>query len=439
MPNNWKTYKLGDLIQHQKGFAFKSEWYQEKGSYVVRVSDTTDNSIDISTCNKIDNHLASRYQNFNLKHNDIVIATVGSWPPNYSSVVGKVIKVPKQANGALLNQNAVRLRTADGELFDQSFIYYLMKSNNFLNYIVNSAQGSANQASIKLTDIFNYEFLLPCIAIQRNIASILSAIDDKIELNLQMNKTLEEMAMTLYKHWFVDFGPFQNGEFVDSELGMIPKDWEVKRVDAITNFIDPHPSHRAPEIEENGYPFAGIGDIDEMGNINVSKARQIGIDAVEKQEKSYLINDKSIGFGRVGTVGKVVRLRPQSFRYSISPTMAVINAISEEYSELSYYMVKSDGFLTQVYNNQTGSTRPTIGIQTLRELKVVLPKDINQIKSFRELVRNFYEMGDSLNCETQILTTLRDTLLPKLISGEVRVKEAETILERVFPIKTGTK
>ena len=158
MPQNWKTYKLGDLLEYQKGFAFKSKWYQEEGKMVVRVSDTTTNSVDISTCNKIDFTLAEEYSRFELLKNDIVIATVGSWPPNYASVVGKVVKIPEEAQGALLNQNAVRLRSEDNERYNQSFIYYLMKSDSFLKYIVNSAQGSANQASIKLTDIFESIF-----------------------------------------------------------------------------------------------------------------------------------------------------------------------------------------------------------------------------------------------------------------------------------------
>ncbi|WP_180272312.1 restriction endonuclease subunit S, partial [Maribacter sp. 4U21] len=102
-------------------------------------------------------------------------------------------------------------------------MYYLLKNNGFLYYIAFTATGSANQASITLKDIFNFEFELPDFPEQQAIASILSAIDDKIENNLAMNKTLENMAMALYKHWFVDFGPFQEGEFIGSELGEIPE------------------------------------------------------------------------------------------------------------------------------------------------------------------------------------------------------------------------
>ena len=92
------------------------------------------------------------------------------------------------------------------------------------------AGAGSTMPMLNKSDFGKIEIEIPEIEEQKSIASILSALDDKIELNLQMNKTLEEMAMALYKHWFVDFGPFQDGEFVDSELGEIPKGWEVKTI-----------------------------------------------------------------------------------------------------------------------------------------------------------------------------------------------------------------
>ena len=110
------------------------------------------------------------------------------------------------------------------------YLYYNFKTLDFASKDVGSAVPSLTTSllnEIKIT--------IPELKEQKAIASILSALDDKIELNLQMNKTLEEMAMALYKHWFVDFGPFKEGEFIDSELGKIPKGWEVKKFD---DFID---------------------------------------------------------------------------------------------------------------------------------------------------------------------------------------------------------
>ena len=186
IPKGWEVKKIGDFIKHKKGFAFKSNWYQQIGEIVVRVSDTTHNSIDIKSCERISSELASNYQNYSLKTNDVVIATVGSWPPNYASVVGKVIRVPITANGALLNQNAVILNMSINDKTEQGLLYCTLKNERFLKYIVNSAQGSANQASIKLTDIYNY--LIP---IGENIK--IEEFSTQIELYIsQQNSLIEE-------------------------------------------------------------------------------------------------------------------------------------------------------------------------------------------------------------------------------------------------------
>jgi type I restriction enzyme S subunit len=197
IPKGWEVKRLGDYITHKKGFAFKSSWYQPIGEMVVRVSDTTNNSIDIKSCEKISSELASNYQDYALKTDDVVIATVGSWPPNYSSVVGKVIRVPITAKGGLLNQNAVILNMHIDNAIQQGLLYCILKNERFLNYIVNSAQGSASQASIKLTDIFNY--LIPFgtnINIEEFTMKINSFITQQNALILE-NQTLTQLRDTL--------------------------------------------------------------------------------------------------------------------------------------------------------------------------------------------------------------------------------------------------
>ncbi|WP_083961667.1 restriction endonuclease subunit S [Salinimicrobium terrae] len=197
IPKGWEVKPLGEFIQHQKGFAFKSKWYQEAGKMVVRVSDTTDNSINIDSCNKISEEMASDYLRYSLKTNDIIVATVGSWPPNFSSVVGKIVRVPPTAENALLNQNAVKLNMAFNGKEQQGLLYTTLKLDRFLNYIVNCAQGSANQASIKLTDIFN--FPIPYSA-NAKLDSYKIQVDNYITLqnsNILENQTLTQLRDTL--------------------------------------------------------------------------------------------------------------------------------------------------------------------------------------------------------------------------------------------------
>ena len=254
MAGEWETARLGDCVTYQKGFAFKSAEYRPNGYPIVRVSNFTDRSIDMAECSYLDHNTVQQYEAYKLRHRDAVIATVGSWPTNPASVVGKTICVPEKAEGALLNQNAVRLRTkAD---LDQRFLFYLLKQPDFQTYIVGTAQGSASQASITLNDIFAFEFQCPPLADQKAIASILGALDDKIELNRRMNSTLESMARALFQSWFVDFDPVRakldgrkpfgmddataalfSSSFIETELGHIPNGWQIKTIDEIAERV----------------------------------------------------------------------------------------------------------------------------------------------------------------------------------------------------------
>ena len=177
MVSDWEEVVLGDYVDHQKGYIFKSKDYQDEGELIVRVSDFTDRSIDISSCNRIDKLRVDEFESVKLNAHDVIIATVGSWPKNPASIVGKTVSVPKDAEGALLNQNAVRLRAING--VEQRFLFFLLKNKAFQSYIISTAQGSANQASITLRDIFRYSFKLPPLSEQKAIAHILGSLDDK--------------------------------------------------------------------------------------------------------------------------------------------------------------------------------------------------------------------------------------------------------------------
>ena len=146
--------RLEDIANFQKGFAFKSKDFIQSGVRIVKVTNLTDESIDLSSCVHIDENLAKSYGQYSLQYEDIIITTVGSWPTNPASVVGKVVKVPKDGNNSLLNQNAVRVRN-NGKA-NQKYLYYLLRSEAFKEYIIGTAQGSANQASITQKDIKNF-------------------------------------------------------------------------------------------------------------------------------------------------------------------------------------------------------------------------------------------------------------------------------------------
>ena len=139
--SEWRECNLGDLISHKKGFAFKSSSYSDNGDvFIVRVSDTTDSSINLESCKKISRSEASSLSEYQLKKDDVIIATFGSWADNPNSIERKVVKVPYKADGALLNQNAVGLRSYGSS--GQKFIYYRLRDTEFSGYLLGNAQGS---------------------------------------------------------------------------------------------------------------------------------------------------------------------------------------------------------------------------------------------------------------------------------------------------------
>lgn len=150
-----REVKLGDIITYNKGYAFKSNEYTNTGKMVVRVTDFTLDSISDNDSVYLEPN--DKYKKFIINTNDILIQTVGSWANNPNSIVGKVVRVPDKCDKAYLNQNIVRI--IPNKDFDNTYLYYALKANQFSMYCVLRGQGAANQASITLATIFKFKFI----------------------------------------------------------------------------------------------------------------------------------------------------------------------------------------------------------------------------------------------------------------------------------------
>jgi len=168
--------------------------------------------------------------------------------------------------------------------------------------------------------------------------------------------------------------------FKETKIGSIPYDWELVELGEVSRVIDPRPSHRAPVEILNGFPYVGIRDVTENGIINVNSCRKVGEDAIKQQEKLFKIDDNPIGFGRNGTVGRIVKFKKKDFRYAISPHFALIIPTSRINKKFLYFAIRDKQFLQHAFSFITGTTRPTIGIQDLRKTLIVLPSLDEQIQ-----------------------------------------------------------
>ncbi len=164
-------------------------------------------------------------------------------------------------------------------------------------------------------------------------------------------------------------------------FGKLPLHWKVEPLKKYADVIDPHPSHRAPPEVQSGYPFLGIGDLDYYGNATFSLARHVGIEVIEEQEKNYRIDYKTIGYAKMGnTIGKIVSFprRGEPQRYAVSPALSIINPLDNINPFFLRAVIESTAFWGQVNGKITGSTRPSIGIQQLREVLIPVPPESEQ-------------------------------------------------------------
>jgi len=417
MPQNWKTFKLGDLTSvitkgttpSTYGFDFETSGI----NYIRAQSLNYDGTINQQAFSFISNKAHDKLKRSQLQANDILFSMAGA----YLGMVGMVKESFCPAN---TNQAVGIIRVNNPSVYPK-FVEYALRNPSTVAY-VNSQSGQSAQPNINLAEIGNLTFSFPPIKEQIAIASILSALDDKIELNLQMNKTLEEMAMALYKHWFVDFGPFQNGEFVDSELGMIPEGWEVKRLDEIAH--KKAETFKFTNIDE--VVFVNTGDVQEGRFLHSNTISKVGLPGQAK---------KAIATGDI----LYSEIRPKNKRYAyvnfdasnyvVSTKFMVINPKDNILNKLLYRILTMQSTVDNFNSIAEGrsSTFPQITFDAVSEMEVVLPP-LKIQREFQSIVEPIELEQDELYTENQTLTTLRDTLLPKLISGEVRVKDVEKIL-----------
>lgn len=215
----WKEVRLGDVCEIITGFPFPGKKYSKEGIRVVRGDNVTIGNLRWDTeKDKRWNEPFDKTEYYSLQANDIVIGMDGSR-------VGKnKARIKEEDLPLLLAQRVACVR--HNELAEQDYLYYNIFSKKFIDYVNSIHTGSAIP-HISQKQIEDYKILLPNLETQCRIASILSSLDRKIELNNKINADLEEMAQAIFKNWFVDFEPFKDGKFVDSELGMIPEGWKV--------------------------------------------------------------------------------------------------------------------------------------------------------------------------------------------------------------------
>lgn len=415
MPNNWKTYKLEDALDALIDYRGKTPKKKKSGIPLITAKIVKKGKILEPT-------------------EFIAFEDYDSWMTRGIPVVGDVVLTTEAPLGEVaqlkdsniaLAQRIVTLRGKQ-DFLDNGYLKYFLQSTEGQRRLVARESGTT-VAGIKQSELRKILIDFPCFQEQQALASVLSAIDDKVENNLAINKTLEEMALALYKHWFVDFGPFHDGEFVESELGMIPKGWEVRPFLDLFKLLSGGTPKTTVEDYWNGDLYwvsaKDIGSNSGGSYINDTekKITQLGID---KSAAKILPEDTVIVVAR-GSVGKFgIIAKPMA----INQSCYGIYSKSDYSQALTYLLIKS--LMSHFMNVSYGSVFDTITTSTFQNINVLVPPKEIFAEIKKQVDVNFEQIKENIK-ENQSLTQLRDTLLPQLFSGTVRLKEFRETVEEV--------
>lgn len=323
----------------------------------------------------------------------------------YGATAGKscIVKVPMTTNQACCNL------TINDEVADYEFVYYSLK--NDYTTLASLANGGAQQ-NLNAQIIKDYVLKMPSLADQRRIASILSSLDRKIELNNKINADLEEMAQAIFKNWFVDFEPFKDGKFVDSELGMIPEGWKVGTLGDITN-------NKSTKVKErNDVKVLSPVTSGELVLSEEYFTKQVFSSSIAKYK---IVNKGDFAYNparvNIGSIGR----NEFDFDGCVSPVYVVFSVLDgyENYFDL---FRKTDFFKDSVASLAIGGVRQSLSYDDLSLIETIIPSK-NIVEKFNNLYNQMKKTIKANKLENSRLSLLRDTLLPRLISGEIEVPE----------------
>lgn len=331
----------------------------------------------------------------------------------YGATAGKVAinRIPLTTNQACCNLMINPTKA------DYRFVYYALC--NDYTYLASLANGGAQQ-NLNAQQIKDFAIPLPSLEGQKRIANILSSFDEKIELNRRINENLEQQAQALFKSWFVDFEPFKNGKFVDSELGKIPEGWKVLRADEIFNINIGKTPPRKESIwfsksENSNIKWISISDMGNCGPFINDSSEYLTPDAVNKFN-IIIVPKNTVLLSFKLTLGRVVIAKDN---LTTNEAIARFCLPNNRFREFTYLTLKNYDYFKL---GNTSSIATAVNSKIIKGMKILFP--LNEIiEDFSNIVKPIFDLIESYSDEIDRLSKLRDTLLPRLMSGELQVND----------------
>ena len=299
-----------------------------------------------------------------------------------------------------------------GERIKSLWLYYYLNSPDGRNQLKNTRAGSS-QPYISLGSLRNLLIPEPPRDIMERTVSILSSLDRKIELNNKINADLEEMAQAIFKNWFVDFEPFKDGKFVDSELGMIPEGWKVISLSEIMKYnggSQPPASEFIDTYQEGYIRFIQIRDYDNDSHITY----------IPISKRNKLCDELDIMIARYGAaLGRIC----WGLKGAYNVALAKVTPIKSYYREYLRCYLNTSYFYQSINNKGARCAQSGFNQSDINSYMIAFPIDETVVMNFNDLCSSIMDKRLSLKYENSRLSLLRDTLLPRLMSGELEVPE----------------
>ena len=402
----WKEVRLGDVCSKIGSGATPSggkEAYKGGDYHLIRSQNVLDFAFSKDGLASINDEQANKLKNVEIIQGDVLLNITGD-------SVARCCIVPSEILPARVNQHVAIIRPRKEELDNHYLLYYLQY---YKRQLLQIASAGATRNAITKAMIEN--LILPCpksLDDQRRIASILSSLDRKIELNNKINADLEEMAQAIFKNWFVDFEPFKDGKFVDSELGMIPEGWKVGTLGDITK------NKSAKVKERNDVKVLSPVTTGELVLSEEYFTKQVFSSSIAKYK---IVNKGDFAYNparvNIGSLGR----NEFDFDGCVSPVYVVFSVLDgyENYFDL---FRKTDFFKDSVASLAIGGVRQSLSYDDLSSIEVIIPSE-NAVEEFNNLYNQMKKTIKANKLENSRLSLLRDTLLPRLMSDELEVPE----------------
>lgn len=402
------------------------------GTAFIRAADMADGRVLFESAEHINEIALSRIRKGIGAGGDILLSHKGT--------VGKVARVPNQAPPFVCSPQTTLWRTLDENVIDRDFLYSYMRSTHFRDLLQSRQNETDMAAYVSLTAQRDFEIPVPSIDIQRDIAELLTPLDDKIELNRQMNHTLEVMARAIFKAWFVDFEPVKAkaagaksfpgmpqavfdqlpDRFTDTELWPVPAGWEVKPLDEIADFLNGVALQKYPASDnEDSLPVIKIAELRNGISPNTGRAsRQV--------PSKYIIKDGDFIFSWSGSLlAKFWAGGEGALNQHLFKVTSATHPLWFVSQWVQYHL--------EAFQAIASSKATTMGHIQRRHLKeaMTVTAPINTLDHMSKVVSPLMERMVAAEVESRTLAAIRDYLLPKLISGELQCPPIEKSTERM--------